>query len=472
MEPTLRLITVAARLCVVAAFIFAPAAFADQAELDARRDKVRQWRHEQLGSIARAAAAKQYFTLAKRSARDAGVVAWDADAVSELESGAAGGHDGPKLSAKQRTALEKKYTGYRKGAAQRLTELAKWCERNEHAEEAERLAAAAIRLDRHNAPARALAGQARAKGWGWVPADDAANFAKGLVPLDGGWAKKSKAAKEHSKWAKAWEIESDYWRIKSNLELKRLFELKDMLDLFYERFMRDWDGLLDMGKVDAKFRVLIFATEGEYRRDLEANDPKHVKNVPGQYSPDLRRSTFFDVEVLRAKGGNTSSLVELMLHECAHQLFREQVDGPVTAFEGDSAPNFWLHEGIAEYYGMLSPAKGGLAARGLSWNRKYMGGLVKTAYLRKNAGRMQTLTALDALRRDGFMTRDGDQRNVNYAQSGFLCLFLDDDGHRPGFRKAVRALYCGKNEPGAIAHFVTQDMAALQKGFDGFFKGL
>ena len=45
-------------------------------------------------------------------------------------------------------------------------------------------------------------------------------------------------------------------------------------------------------------------------------------------------------------------MVELMLHECTHQIIHERVKGDFTKIDGATAPNFWVHEGIAEFYGM------------------------------------------------------------------------------------------------------------------------
>jgi len=65
-----------------------------------------------------------------------------------------------------------------------------------------------------------------------------------------------------------------------------------------------------------------------------------------------RRATFFDVETLRAVGGQTNSLEELMLYECAHQLFYELVSIRATAIDSNDSPNAWINEGLAEFHGM------------------------------------------------------------------------------------------------------------------------
>ncbi len=444
----------------------ASVAGAEDSELTTRRDAVRQWRHTQLLALAKSASAKQYATLARRCVLRAERLALDPDAVAAQKERIPA-DDGAKLSAKQRSALEKRFGKLRTETAKRLAALAAWCGQNGHADAAHEIATEALRHDSGNKAAHGALGNVLVKGWGWIPAADAKQMKKGLLPHDGGWRKRAEVVKLRAAWDTAWDVRSPHWHIRSNLELERVFALRDLLEALQAKWMAEWDGYLPLRAKTPLHRVHIFARKAAYEAHIEKHVPNHTKGVPGQYSGDAQGAFFYDVETHRGNGNQTSSLQELMLHECTHQLFRERVAGkPGNVTRGDAA-NFWLHEGIAEYYGMLSPAKGGLV-----WNRGYMSGLVKTAYLRKNAGRMQALTALDALRRDGYMTRDGDQRNVNYAQSGFLCLFLDDGPHRPGLRKAVRALYCGKNEPEAIARLVTPDMDALQKGFDRFFKGL
>jgi hypothetical protein len=290
---------------------------------------------------------------------------------------------------------------------------------------------------------------------------------KGLLPVGDGWEKKAAAEKLRTAWDTAWEVRSPHWEIRSNLPLQRVFALRDLLEQFHRKWKRDWDGYLPLRAKAARHRVFIFAKQLEYEAVVEAKVPNHTRNVPGQYNHDVKGAYFYDVETHRGGGNQTSSLEELMLHECAHQLFHELVEGNTGRTSGGDPANFWLHEGIAEAYGMLTPGK-----KGLAWDEGSLGGLVRTRFLKKNLGRMQTIEQLDGMRKDAFQSPDGDQRLVNYAQSGFLCLFLLRGEHRPILRRAVREVYLGKNEPGLLARSLGDDLQKTQARYEAFVKGL
>ena len=446
--------------CVLALLLTAPAQ-ADEAAYKDKLGKVRSWQTGQLAALAKQARAKKYHTLARRCAAQAAKLGAKQDATG-LDP-----EDGGKLAFKQRAALETKERKYHEDAARRLGALARWCTRNDLGVKADTLAREAIRHDPDAKDARAVLGEAQVPGWGWMPADDAKQVKKGLLKVGREWKKKSEVEELRADWDHAWQVLSPHWNIRSNLPLERVFAARDLLEAFHRRWMADWDGYLPLEERPKRHRVFIFRRQSEYDAHVEAKVPGYTKNVPGQYSHVVKGAFFYDVTTHAGGGNQTSTLEELMLHECAHQLFHEVVkgkDGNTT--QGDPA-NFWLHEGIAELYGMLQPGKGGLVH-----DPGALGGLVRTRFLKKNPGPVKTLEQLDGMRKQGFQSADGNERLVHYAQSGFLCLYLETGAHRNVLRQAVREVYTGQNEPGLLSKLLGKELPKAQKGYEAFLKGL
>lgn len=450
-----------ALVLLAAAAAWAPAQDAD--ELTTRTEKVRAWRNAQLSAMAKVAGAKGHGVLAQRCAQHAAALGWNAEEAKAL-SEMAQLTDLAGASEKQRAPLDAKWTAYREECAKRLADLARWSEKAGRAEAATAAAREAVRLDGACATARAVLGQAQVKGWGWVSAADAAQFKKGLLPLGGQWLPKGEAEKKATAWESAWQVDSDHWSIRSNLDLDRVFELRDLLEAYHTRFLEDWEGWLPLVDDPPRHVVHLFAKESEYRADLEANDPQHTKNVPGQYSPNLRRSVFYDVELHRTGSNQTSSTAELMLHECTHQLLRELVKSVATNTEAGDSANFWLHEGICEWYGMHAVEKGRLV-----FDPSHVRGLARTTHLKQNVGRMLSVPKLDTVPRSEFLSSDGQQRLTNYAQGGFLCLFLAGGEHRAALWRITREVYCERNVPGLLTKHLGANLDAVDKDFRASF---
>jgi hypothetical protein len=324
-----------------------------------------------------------------------------------------------------------------------------------------------MRFDRENAAARRLLGQERVKDLGWVPAADAKRYRDGLLPLDGKWRKRKVVERARAEWKKAFAIESDFFLIRSNLPLARILELRDLLDRFHEKWTDDWDGHLPLRDGEHRHEVLIFAKKAEYDGYLEATDPRRIVGVPGQYSPEKRRAVFFDVETLNQGKTKTSSIVELMLHECTHQMMYEDVVGKPENLEGAGAANFWLHEGIAELYGMHTQ-KGTTLVLDRSATKK----MLRTAFLKQYASQMLPIPELDRIGRQAFLGTDMNDRRIRYAQAGFLSMFLVTGKRSGAFRRMVREVYCGKNPKGLIATTTGEDPKTIDREFRRFVRSL
>jgi hypothetical protein len=145
----------------------------------------------------------------------------------------------------------------------------------------------------------------------------------------------------------------------------------------------------------------------------------------------------------------------------------EDLEGRPENLEGATAPNFWLHEGLAEYYGMHT-RKG----KGLTLERGAIRKMLRTTYLKQNAGRMLPIPELDRIGRQDFLGNGMEDRRIRYAQAGFFSMFLVDGKRSGAFRRLVREVYCGKNRAGLISETTGEDAKALDREFRRFVRSL
>lgn len=403
---------------------------------------VREWQRETLESLADRAAEAGHAVLVRRAAlalRRAGLEPRERPEAAEA----------PDLPARRREKLDAELAAYRAEAARKLA-LAGAAEE-------------ALRLDPGNERAHEALGHVRVKGWGFVDAADRERLEKGLLPTPDGWVTEERA-REPGVFAR---VISPHFELRSRLPLPRTFELRDLLEDFHALWTGDWEGVLPPAAEERRHVVYVFDGKDAYEAFVTATDPQAIRGVPGQYSPNLRRAVFFDVETLRSDTNRTSSMTELMLHECAHQLFYEDVAGDFRALDGDAAPNAWLHEGIAEFYGMHTRKRGELV-----FDARAVGKTVRTPWLAERLERAPSLTELDGMKKGEFLSPDGEQRVVNYAFSGFLSAFLATEGYAPDLRAMVRALYAEGNPPGLLSAKGPEDLGRLDRKFRSWFRRL
>jgi hypothetical protein len=436
-------------LCLLLALLIAPPVRAQDAVAATSFDvsELRRDQEAELSKVADAALKKGYATLARRCWARIAARSLAPDAAQARLTELQAQDDDAKLSAKTRASLDATFRKARQKIAAQAVTVAQQQPEGPARELAEMLAREAVQDDPDAKAARAILGHVRHKDRGWVNADDATRLAAGEVEIGDGWRPRKGLAKGPRPWGEEWVLRTDHFVVRSNLPWKRVRAAGDLLEALRERFLADWEGTLPL-RADARpHEVLVFAAHDEYAAFIRANDPSHISGVPGQYSPNLRKAMFFDVETLRSEGGTTSSLVELMLHECTHQLMNELVAANMQALEGSSSPNHWLNEGLAEYYGMHTPSK----KAGLVIDTKAIRGMLRTRQVKDNASRVPAASVMAAMTKETFQSPDGQQRVTHYAAAGFLCLHLSVGATRGGWQRLVRAVFTGGNPENAWA---------------------
>lgn len=190
--------------------------------------------------------------------------------------------------------------------------------------------------------------------FGWLPKGHVERYEAGQRNYNGRWISAEEEASIRHDFRRAWEIETDHFRILTNHSLERGVELGELLEKFHRYFRREFAAvfdspqqmskLFDSGVSGRRSRALrheihYYQSKQEFVVRLRSKQPG-VEVSNGLYLPDERTTfSFYDKSDLDANE-------ETLLHEVTHQLLSEsQRSPPRVGVES----NFWLIEGIACY---------------------------------------------------------------------------------------------------------------------------
>ena len=192
--------------------------------------------------------------------------------------------------------------------------------------------------------------------FGWLLKSHLPRYAAGERNVDGRWVTKAKEPVLRQDFAKAWQIRTDHYLIKTNYSLERGVELGKALEDYYEFFNETFAGFFNTPeqltklfegtaksvRSDVKpYVVHYYRTREEYLDRLKIDFP-NIAQTNGVYMTkgmtNGRVAHFYHDP--NAKNEAT------LYHEATHQLFFEShnQDRPI----GDAA-HFWIIEGIACY---------------------------------------------------------------------------------------------------------------------------
>lgn len=201
----------------------------------------------------------------------------------------------------------------------------------------------ALDYDADYAEARALLGQAKADGAGWVAKADAEKRARGLLPYGGKWLPAAEVKARRAKWADAWEVKGAHFSVKSNLSEAAAREALAWAEEMHAAFVRETSGVLEAPEDKSPMPIYLFATHEDYDAH---NRTAHGGTIPGSavgfYSNEDKAAHFWK----REEEGVTP-LAHVVRHECLHQVMDRWIP-----FEDDptARPNFWVYEGFARYF--------------------------------------------------------------------------------------------------------------------------
>ncbi|MFV2070925.1 MAG: hypothetical protein ACC645_28495, partial [Pirellulales bacterium] len=216
--------------------------------------------------------------------------------------------------------------------------------------------------------------------FGWLPQKYVERYEQGQRFYRGRWMSAAQEAAQRHDFNKAWEIESDHFRIKTNQSLERGVELSVALEHFHRFFRREFAAVFDSpeqmrqlfstknarGRSRARHKVYYYQSREEFVFRLREKQPG-IEASNGLYLPADRTAYFF------YSPNNFDANLETLFHEVTHQLLSES---QLKLIEVGQHANFWLIEGIACYLESFEIAADGTVSVGdprhvrLHWARE------------------------------------------------------------------------------------------------------
>ena len=188
--------------------------------------------------------------------------------------------------------------------------------------------------------------------FGWLPIEHVKRYDGGERFYDQKWMTKEREESIRRNILKAWVVETDHYKVRTNVSLERGVELATSLETFHKYFHNTFAAFFNTpeqlkkqfaptgtstAKPSKQFAVTFFRSKDEYISKLKPNNPL-IEITRGIYMTDDRTAYFFDHPDVDTDG--------TLFHEATHQLLYElhSLNRPIGAHE-----HFWIVEGIACY---------------------------------------------------------------------------------------------------------------------------
>jgi len=253
----------------------------------------------------------------------------------------------------------------------------------------------------------------------------------------------------------------------------------EFLEVFRDYFDKFWQDRIELAPYDKTSRVFLLYSFYKYNQ-LLAGDFRFSSIRPqGHYG-----SLYDAISLHSDADGDPGSTADALIHEAAHQLVDQRI------FGGQTAPAYWLTEGLASYFGYtFLDAKAG-------FRTAIIGGKSVSIFLgaKNKPGEGAKLTLREA--RKAFKADDkahdtplvarllaidspvdfyGGQTQLNYAAAWLLIhtLFHADDGrYRDGFLRYLTHEVSGHGGVSALYRELDLDAAGLQDALERHVKTL
>lgn len=189
--------------------------------------------------------------------------------------------------------------------------------------------------------------------FGWIPKSHLQRYIDGDRYFNSRWVTAKKEAELRRDFSSAWEVRTDHYLIKTNVNLEKGVEMGKALEDFYGVFNETFAGffhtpeqlkkMFDLAgganKVREPFVVHFYASRDEYLQRMRKFFPS-IDQTNGVYLTSDRVAHFYYDPKQEHEG--------TLYHEATHQLFfgRENPHANRTICENH---HFWIIEGIACY---------------------------------------------------------------------------------------------------------------------------
>ena len=186
--------------------------------------------------------------------------------------------------------------------------------------------------------------------FGWIPTDHVERYEAGERYFRGRWMSAADEARIRKHFEYAWEVETENFVVKTNVDLETAATLAQRLETFHAFFERNFSRLFDSPRAAREFlkppsrransqhEVHYFSSRDEYVKRLTPKQ-QGVAISRGVYLPRDRVSYFFD-------DPEVSDPLDTLYHEVTHQLvFESDPKMRDVAAQG----GYWAVEGLACY---------------------------------------------------------------------------------------------------------------------------
>lgn len=136
-------------------------------------------------------------------------------------------------------------------------------------------------------------------------------------------------------WRRAFEVETEHYRIVSDIDRKTCYEAGKELEAAYARYEAELGALVRAGG-KKKSRVFLFSGQAGYESYVEGLFDTSPQSTAGMYSYGLKQLLIWNL-------ASRSAMMETVRHEAVHQYLDELGADPPT----------WFNEGLAEYLSIL-----------------------------------------------------------------------------------------------------------------------
>jgi len=209
--------------------------------------------------------------------------------------------------------------------------------------------------------------------YGWILAADVDRYDEGMRPWKGNWISIEKDAELRRNFANGWVIESENFKVKTNVSLEVGVQMSQRLEIFNAWLQQNFAAFFDtpqtlQDRIEAAslrsskrkkkpLEVYYYATREEYQKQVEDKVPPNLE-TNGLYWEDDQRSYFFD---------NPDKIgFSILYHEATHQILdmatrdAQNIAARARGLKLKQRPpykwklgensNFWVLEGIACYF--------------------------------------------------------------------------------------------------------------------------
>ena len=275
----------------------------------------------------------------------------------------------------------------------------------------------------------------------------------------------------HTDIRTGWQVRTDHFQITTNHSLAAGAELGARLEHLYQIWRQLFAGFyytekevrsLFAGERNARvqsrpFRVFYYRSSESYVEALRRRQPK-IKETLGIYFDNSREAHFYAGDD-RARG--------TLFHEAVHQLFLESKP---TAKQIGTTANYWIVEGIANYFETLTEHDDPLAGLYFTVGESTAGRL-PAAREKVQQGFYIPLAELTHMSKDDIQRHP--ERAKLYSQSSGLAAFLLNGEHgryREALVSYLQTVYAGRDDAGTLAEVTETTYPELDGQYHKFLQ--